>query len=460
MTDLQNPTEAPEEDAYELSPSFVKRVLEAVYAQNTETLIELLDPLHPADIADLLEQIDSGDRRDLLSLCAEELDGDVLSELDEGLREEVFGYFAPETLAEAVRDLDSDDVVDLLEDLEKPQQDAILEALDDMDRVAVQNSLSYPEESAGRLMQREVVIAPMHWNVGEAIDFLRKDEELPEQFYHMILIDPMMRPTGYVTLGKLLGAPRSTRLADLQEESFRTIPATQPEADVAYAFNQYHLISAPVVDDSGRLVGVITIDDAMNVLDEEHEEDIMRLAGVGEGSLSDRLWETAKQRFPWLAVNLFTAILASRVIVQFEATISQLVVLAALMPIVASMGGNAGTQSLTVTVRALATKDLTARNTWRIVRRESFVGLLNGLLFASVLGVIGLLWYGSAGLGMVLAAAMIINLFVAGLVGVVVPVVLDKVGVDPALASGTFVTTMTDVTGFFAFLGLATLVLL
>lgn len=460
MSDPINESGAPGDTAYGLDSALVRNVLLAVRQRDIEQLSHLIRPLHAADVADLLEQIGTGQRRNLLRLWGGAMEGGVLSELDEGLREEAIDALAPEALADVVRDLESDDVVDLLEDLEKPQQDVILDALDALDRVAVESSMGYPEESAGRLMQREVVIAPEHWNVGQAIDFLRKDSDLPEQFYHMIIIDPRMRPIGYVTLGKLLGAPRDTSLLALQEESFRTIPASLPEEDVAYIFNQYHLISAPVVDGDDRLVGVITIDDAMTVLDEEHEEDIMRLAGVGEGSLSDRLWETAKQRFPWLAVNLCTAILASRVIVQFENTIAQLVVLAALMPIVASMGGNAGTQSLTVTVRAIATKDLTSRNLLRVIRREAMVGLLNGVFFAVVLGGFGVLIYGSVPLGMVLAAAMIINLFVAGFIGVCVPVLMDKAGVDPALASGTFVTTVTDVTGFLTFLGLATLVLL
>jgi magnesium transporter len=309
-------------------------------------------------------------------------------------------------------------------------------------------------------MQREVVMAPEHWNVGEAIDYLRNQEDLPEQFYHVILVDPRLKPVGNVTLGKLMGSRREVLLQSLVEDMFHTIPVTRDEEDVAYAFNQYHLISAPVVDENDRLVGVITIDDAMAVLDEEHEEDIMRLAGVGEGGLNDNFIETTKQRFPWLAVNLFTAILASLVIAQFEATIAQFVALAVLMPIVASMGGNAGTQSLTVAVRALATKDLTGSNVWRVIRREVLVGLINGLIFAVVMGIVGMLWFGGPMLGVVIAAAMVINLVVAGLAGTVIPVVLERIGVDPALASGAFVTTVTDVVGFFAFLGLAAVVLL
>lgn len=306
-------------------------------------------------------------------------------------------------------------------------------------------------------------MAPEHWTVGEAIDRMRSasEEELPRQFYHLVLVDPRLHPVGNVTLGKLMRSRRDVPLRDLIEETFQVIPATQDESDVAYAFNQYHLISAPVVDDEGRLIGAITIDDAMAVLDEEHEEDILRLAGVGEESaLSDNVVSTTRQRLPWLAVNLVTSILASLVIAQFDAAIAQIVALAVLMPIVASMGGNAGTQSLTVAVRALATKDLTGANVWRVIRREVIVGLINGLVFAVVMGIVGVIWFGAPDLGYVIAAAMVINMVVAGLAGTAIPVILDRVGIDPALASGAFVTTVTDVVGFFAFLGLAAVVLL
>ncbi len=464
MSDDQT-IEAPEaeeaEDAYSLDRKAVAQILFAVDREDRDELVALMDPLHPADIADLLEQINAFDRMRLIKLYDKEFDGDILSELDESIREEVIGILSPQVLADAVRDLDSDDVVDLLEDLDQPQQDAILDALEDSDRVAVQQSLTYPEYSAGRLMQREVVMAPEHWNVGEAIDYLRNSDDLPEQFYHIVLVDPRLRPVGNVTLGKLMGSRREVMLKSLVEETFHVIPVTQYEGDVAYAFNQYHLISAPVVDENERLVGVITIDDAMAVLDEEHEEDVLRLAGVdSESSLSDRVIETTKRRFPWLFVNLITAILASLVISQFEDAIATIVALAVLMPIVASMGGNAGTQSLTVAVRALATKDLTGSNVWRVIRREVLVGLINGLAFAVIMGVVGLVWFGSPQLGYVIAAAMVINLVVAGLAGTGIPIVLEKLGIDPALASGAFVTTVTDVVGFFAFLGLAVMVLL
>ena len=460
MSEYEEDIEDRDEDEYSLDPRVVEAILDAVEDGNAEAVDQLMEPLHAADIADLLEQIGSGPRAALVQLWSKGIDGEILSELDEGIREEIIEALPHDVLTEAVRELDSDDVVDLIEDLEEPVQERILDALEDSDRAAVEQSLTYPEYSAGRLMQREVVTAPEHWTVGETIDYLRGAEELPDQFYHVILIDPRWHPTGYVTLGKLLSSKRAVPLREIAEDSFRTIDVMEEEGDVAYAFNQYHLISAPVVDEDERLVGVITIDDAMAVLDEEHEEDILRLAGVGEGSLSDSVVETTKQRLPWLAVNLVTAILASVVIAQFEGVIAQVVALAVLMPIVASMGGNAGTQALTVAVRSIATRDLTGANVWRVVRREVMVGLVNGLVFAAVMGAVGWFWFDSGLIGGVLAAAMIINLVVAGLAGIIVPVTLERVGVDPALASGAFVTTVTDVVGFFAFLGLAAMVLL
>jgi len=436
-------------------------VLDAVEAADAARLEALLDPLHAADVADLLEQISTEERSGLLALWHGGIDGDVLSEIDDSIREEVIEALPDEVVAEAVRELDSDDVVDILEDLEAGAQEKILDALEDADRVAVEQSLSYPEYSAGRLMQRETVVVPEHWTVGEATDHLRTAEALPDQFYHVILTDPRMHPTGYVTLGRILSAGREVRLKDIAEESFRTVAATDSETDVAYIFNHYHLISCPVVDAGGRLAGVITIDDAMNVLDEEHEEDMLRLAGVGEeSSISDGVFDTVRQRLPWLVVNLFTASISAFVISLFEGTIAAIVSLAAVMPIVSSTGGIGGTQSLAVAVRALATRDLTAANARRVVQREMMSGLMNGLGLALILGVGGAVVYGSVGLGVVLGLAMITNQIVASLGGVLVPLTLEKAGLDPALASGTFVTTLTDVMGYLAFLGLATVVLL
>ena len=446
--------------SYVLDKHKMAVVLSALASGNRVNLTEVLKPLHPADIADLIEQLSTTDRARFIRLYDKEFYGEILAEIDEHIREEVISELSPDVLAEAVRDLESDDVVDLVADLEEEQKEIILGALDEGDRVAVKSLLSYPEQSAGRLMQREVVIAPEHWSVGMAIDFLRNNANLPEQFYHIVLVDPRLHPVGNVSLGKLMSSKRSVLLKEIIEDAFQVIPADQDEADVAYAFNQYHLISAPVVDRENRVVGVITIDDAMVVLDEELEEDIMFLAGVGDSSVSDTIIETVKGRLPWLTVNLVTAILASVVIAQFEATIAQFVALAILMPIIASMGGNAATQSLTVAVRAIATKDISSTNIGRVIRREIGVGILTGLIFAVSMGLIGIFWFGTAMLGVVIAISMLINLIVANLAGTTIPVILEKLGIDPALASGAFVTTVTDVVGFFAFLSIAGLLLL
>lgn len=453
MTDVPDDID---DEAFGVTDRLIADVMGAVETGQSVYVQALLDPLHPADIAHLIEQIDGRKRRDLLNVWKGGMDGDVLSELDEKLREEVIESLDASEFADAVRELETDDVVDLVEYLDEEQQEAALDALDAGDRVAVEQALSYPEESAGRHMQSELVRAPNHWTVGEAIDFLRSDDiDLPDQFYHVILVDPRLKAVGYVTLGRLLSSRRNVALSDIVEDTFRTFHVNQDVEEVAQAINHYHMITAPVVDDDDRIVGVITIDDAMAFLEEEAEEDILRLAGVGEGSLSDRVIQTTRQRFPWLAVNLVTAIFASLVISLFEKTISGFVALAVLMPIVASMGGNAGTQSLTVAVRAIATRDLTGSNVWRVIRREALVGLVNGMIFAFVMGIVSAVWFGIPMLGVVIAVAMVINMVVAGLAGTMVPVMLERVGVDPALASGAFVTTVTDVIGFFAFLGLA-----
>ena len=450
-----------DEDEFAPPRAEVVAIEAAIDAEDGAALDAALEPLHAADIADIIEQLTPSRRRALLRLYSGEIDGEILTEIDEAIREEVIDALPREVVAEAVREMDTDDVVDLIEDLDPPEQAEILAALDAEDRVAVEQSLAWPEHSAGRLMQSEVVTAPEHWTVGEAIDHLRSEEWLPDQFYHVVLVDPRRHPTGYVTLGRLLSSARTVRLADITEDSFRTIDADEEEGEVAYAFNQYHLISAPVVDSHGRLVGVITIDDAMTVLDEEHEEEFLKLAGVGEeSSVADGVMDTVRQRVPWLLVNLGTANVAAFVISRFSHTIEAVVALAALMPIVASMGGNAGTQSLAVAVRALATKDLTASNARRVVLREAAVGLINGAMFAFIMASVGVLVFKSALLGAVLAAALIINLLVAALAGVLVPLALERLDLDPALASGTFVTTLTDLVGFFAFLGLATWVLI
>jgi magnesium transporter len=438
----------------------IEAVLAAVEAEDKAALLALLEPLHEADIADLLEQLGRGERRALITLWGKELDGATLSELEEGVRDEIIAELPDHILTAAVQDLETDDLVYLTEDMEAPQQERILRALDAADRMAVEQSLLYGEYTAGRLMQREVVVAPQHWTVGDAIDFMRAEEWLPESFFDLIIVDPQMHPAGLVPLGRVMGSARDVRLESLMTEDFRVLRADQSQEDVAYIFNKYHLISAPVVDADGRLAGVITIDDAMEVLEDEAEEDMRLLAGVGDEELSDGVVEIARGRFVWLTVNLVTAILASAVISLFTDTIRAIVALAVLMPIVASMGGNAGTQTLTVTVRALATRSLSARNLGRFVGREGLVGLINGTGFAVMIGLASGLYFSDPTLGFVIAVAMVGNMVVAGFAGVLIPIALDRVGWDPALASGTFVTTITDVFGFFAFLGLAAVLLL
>jgi len=449
-----------EETGSTVSRETVRNVAAALESSQRADLLSAIDEVHPADIADLLEQLSAEERKAFVELAGEDLPTDVLAELEEGVRNEVMDTLDDSFLAEVVCDLDTDDAVYLLEDLDEERKLEVLDALPIADRVAIQRSLEYPEYSAGRMMQRELVAAPAFWTVGETIDMMRARDDLPEDFYEIIVVDPSHKPIGTIGLARIMGAKRPATLDSLMSRDFRSFDAYQPQEEVAYAFNQYHLVSAPVIDESGRLAGMITIDDAMQALDEETEEDLMRLGGVGDEDLSDAVLKIAKRRLPWLLVNLATAIIASLIIAQFDMVIEQIVALAVLMTIVASMGGNAGTQTLTVAVRALATKDLTPTNAWRIIYREGMVGLLNGLIFAAVMGAATWWWYGDPTLGSVLGLAMIVNMVVAALAGILVPIGLDKAGVDPALASAVFVTTVTDVVGFFAFLGLAAIILL
>lgn len=443
-----------------VSRETARAVTEALEGSNRDDLLAGIKDVHPADIADLLEQLSAEARKRFVELAGDDLPTDILAELEEGVRDDVVEALDDRFLAEAVGDLDTDDAVYLLEDMDEERKQEVLDTLPIADRVAIERSLDYPDYSAGRMMQRDLVAAPAFWTVGQTIDMMRARDDLPEDFYEIIVVDPSHRPMGTIGLARIMGSKRPATLDGLMDRDFRSFSAVQPQEDVAYAFNQYHLVSAPVVDETGRLAGVITIDDAMQVLDEETGEDLMRLGGVGDEDLSDTVLEIAKQRLPWLAVNLATAIIASLIIAQFDMVIEQIVALAVLMTIVASMGGNAGTQTLTVAVRALATKDLTATNALRIISREGLVGLLNGVVFAVVMGGATWWWYSDPSLGIVLGVAMIVNMFVAALAGILVPIGLEKVGADPALASAVFVTTVTDVVGFFAFLGLAALVLL
>ncbi|MCP5432494.1 MAG: magnesium transporter [Alphaproteobacteria bacterium] len=443
-----------------LTPQFVRAVLDALEDGKAEEVKRLVAPLHAADIADLLGLLAPAQRRALVDMLKDDLDPEVLSELDEGVRDEILPYLEPAVVARAVEALDSDDAVYLIQDLEADQQRAILSQLSDPERAAVERALQYPEYSAGRLMQREIITVPPFWTVGRVIDHLRIAVDVPDDFYAIYVVDPTFHPIGAVALSRIMRTQRPVPIEEIMDREPVVIPARMEQEEAAYLFDQYHLISAPVVDDDGRLVGMITVDDIVGVIQEEHEEDIFALAGVGDEELSDPVLTTTRRRFWWLFANLLTAILASAVIAVFARTIDQIVALAVLMPIVASMGGNAGTQTLAIAVRALATRNLTAANAARIIFRETVVGGINGIVFAVIMGLVAGLWFSSATLGVVIAVAMIVNLLVAGAAGILIPLALDRYGADPAISSSVFLTTVTDVVGFFVFLGLATLMLL
>ena len=447
-------------ETYSLAPELIEKVRAALGEGRIEAVQEVIEPLHVADVADLLEYL----TRDELQIVIEGLwsfiDPEVLTYLDAAVREEVIDLLGPKELARAVSELDSDDAVEVFEDLDEEAQHRILSRLPRAYRTLLEESLAYPEDSAGRLMQREMVVIPSAWSVGETIDHLREAEELPDDFYDLFIVNPKHKPIGFVPLSRVVRTKRPVRLTEIMETELKPIPLTMNQEDVAYTFRQYGLVSAPVVDEVGRLVGVIMVDDVVHVIDEEAEEDLMRLAGLGESDLYNDLLETVRARSPWLVVNLLTAILASLVIGLFEGTIEKVVALAILMPIVASMGGNAGTQTLAVAVRALAMKDLSSANAWRFINKELLVGVFNGLLFALVTGAIAWVWFDRPEIGLVIGAAMIVNLIAAGLSGTLIPIGLERLRIDPAIASSVFLTTVTDVIGFFAFLGLAAAFLL
>ncbi len=452
-----------------LAAAFVEAVSDAIAENDPERTKALCESLHPADFADLIELLREEERIALIGLLGGALPAEVLAELDWALTEEIINAMAPEAVAEAVAELDTDDAAFVLEDLDDERREEILEAVPASDRIALSQAFEFEEETAGRLMQRDVFAAPAYWTVGQIIDRLRASDDLPDKFYEVFVIDPAFQPVGAVPLSKLLRTPRDVKIEDIMSSDLRCVPVEMDQEEVAYLFEQYNLISTPVVDGGGRLVGMITVDDVVEIVHEETHEDMLALGGVeADTGLSDTVVETVRSRFSWLAVNLGTAILASLVISMFNGAISQIVALAVLMPIVASMGGNAGTQTLTVAVQSLATKDLTAANARRVIGREAMVGFANGAMFAVIMGLLAGLWYAittgdgatSVELGAVVGAAMIINLIVAGLAGILIPLWLTRIGQDPAVSSAVFVTTVTDIVGFFVFLGLAAIVLL
>jgi len=452
------PEETLRDERGEIRPQFVERITKAIEDSDVTSLRALAGDLHESDMGALLEALDAEQRPQLIELMGSDFDFTALTQVDDRVREDILDELPAETVAEGVRDLDSDDAVEILEDLPKEDQAEILEQLPVTERVAIARSLDYPEDSAGRRMQTEIIAVPPTWTVGQAIDYMRETSDLPDRFFEIYVVDDAQRFLGAAPLDRLLRAKRPVAIAELMDEDRYRVHATDDQEEVARLFERYDLVAVPVVDAEDRLVGVITHDDIVDVIEEEAEEDIKALGGVsGEEELSDTVATIAKGRFLWLFANLLTALAASWVISRFQGSIEKMVSLAVLMPIVASMGGNAGTQSMTVAVRALATRELSPANVGRVVRRELLVGLLNGICFAVILGVVAAAWFHVNDLGVVIGLAMVCVLTAAALGGIVIPLGLHRLGVDPAVSSGPFVTTITDVIGFFSFLGIATL---
>ena len=447
-------------DVLPVSPKLVEEIVCALDQLNKEQVDFLLRPLHSADIADVFEQLNDNHRKLLTSLIGSRMEPDVLSELDDSTLDDVITEMDDKDVARAVSQMESDDAVHVLEDMDENEQRKIIDALPDKDRLIVKEGLSYPEDSAGRLLQKNLVSVPGLWTVGAVIDYFLIEENLPDEFYEVFIVDPMHHPIGTAALNKIVRSDRDKKISEIMEKEPTLVRVDTDQEEVAYLFRQYDLTSMGVVDDGGRLIGVITFDDVVDVIEEEAEEDLMLMSGIQETDITESVFVASKNRVTWLIVNLGTAILASMVIAMFDATINQMVALAVLMPIVASMGGNAGTQTMTVTVRAIATRELTATNMKRIIFREFSIALLNGVIIAILIAGLSWVWFDNTLLGLVMGVAMIVNMIMAGLAGILIPITLDKVNIDPALASSIFVTTITDVIGFFAFLGLASQVLI
>ena len=440
-----------------LKPDFVRRVRDALEEGERDQVYDLVEPLHPADIADLFELLDGDDRRLLSRAITDLLSADVIAELNDHVREALVEDLPAEDIAHIAEQLETDDAVAMLEDLDEADQQAVLAELDPEDRAAIESALSFPEESAGRIMSRDVIAVPEYMRVGDLIDYLRRDRELPTEFWEVFVVDQGHHPIGTCALSWILRAPRDVALTDVMKRDQTLIPVTMDQEEVALRFQKYALISAAVVDESGRLVGQITVDDVVHIIQEEAGEDALLLSGAGDGDINEPLPQTIRTRMWWLFINLGTAVLASGVVAAFEGTITRLVTLAVLMPIVTGMGGNAATQTMTVTVRALATNQLTSSNTWRMIMREWWIATANGWGLGALMAIACQVIYGDWWLSLVMLMAMILNSLNAGLSGVLIPMGLNRLKIDPAVTSTVFVTTMTDTLGFFFFLGLADL---
>ena len=461
-TDLREPdADAPNQGEGEqfdeenrLKPEFVRQVVASLDDGNDESTYDLVEPLHPADIADLFELIEREYRAPLAAAITDLMSGEVIAELNDYVREDMVEALPAAAIAGIVEQLDTDDAVQLIEDLDDADQRAILAEIEAEDRAAIETALAYPEETAGRLMQRELVAVPESMTVGDLIDYLRQNDHLPTEFWEVFVVDHRYHPIGTCQLSWIMRTPRSVAISDVMQRDQTLIPVDMDQEEVALRFQKYALISAAVVDEDGRLVGQLTVDDIVHIIQEEADEDVMLLSGAGDGDINEPLRDAYSARVRWLIANLGTAVVASAIIAFFGAAIEQLVALAVLMPIVASIGGNAGTQTMAVTVRAIAMNQLTQSNTGRLVLRELKVALMNGVTVAVLIGIATALIF-TPQLGEVIAAAMVINIIVSGMAGVLVPVAFDRLDQDPAVASSVFVTMITDSMGFFAFLGLA-----
>ena len=441
----------------QINPAWLERLRHHLVSGDHDDVAGMMEPLHAADAGDVLEALEPDERVQLVQMLGDRFDFLALTEVDEAVRSDLMEELPTDEIARGVSQLDNDDAVYILEDIEAEEREEILAQLPAFERLSLRRSLDFPEDSAGRRMQTEFIAIPPFWTVGQTIDYLRDNADLPEEFYQLYVVDPGYRVLGTIPLDKFLRAKREMRIEDLMNRDVLTVEATEDQEEAARSFERYDLVEVGVIDENRRLVGVLTVDDMVDVIHEEATEDIKRLGGVGDEEISDRVLSTVRSRAPWLVVNLVTAILASFVIALFDATIEQMVALAALMPMVASMGGNAGTQTMTITVRALATRDLDRGRVRRLILREMGVGILNGGIFALLIGAVTLLRYGNVGLGAVIGMAMIVNMIAAGSAGILIPLALNRLKIDPAVASSVFVTTVTDVVGFFAFLGLAAL---
>ena len=443
----------------QFDPSLVSEIIISVDTGDKKSLLSILKKLPSSDIADIINLLKSSERESFVDLIKEEFKPEILSDLEDSVREEIIHYLGYNFIADIIPRLRTDDAVHVIEDLEENEKNLILQKIPLSDREEIKISLNYPDDSAGRLMSLDFISIPPHWDVGQSIDYLRTNDDLPDEFYEIYLVDPGHKPIGALSLSSILKSNRDSKLRDIKTNQFVTIDANMDKEMVAFEFERFDLVSAPVTDDDGRLIGVITADDIVDVIQEEAGEDIKLLGGVGDENITDNPMKSSRGRFSWLFINLLTAVLASLVIGLFDATIKEMVALAILMPIVASMGGNAGTQTLTIAVRSISTRDLVPLNYRRIINKEIVVSFYNGVLFALITGLFGWFWFDNFSLGVVLALAMILNIVIAGLSGILIPIGLNKLGIDPAIASTVFLTTITDVVGFFSFLGLAALFL-